>query len=116
MMRTLKPTKRYKKAFQKCKKRGYNMRKLYDILNIIATREFKDDEIYALKVHALNNDRRYTDCMELHIGGRNSDWLLIYHIQGDSVKFEDMLVELENTGTHADCFESEQTDNELIWL
>ncbi len=116
MMRTLKPTKRYKKAFEKCKKHGYNMQKLYDVLNIIASRDFSNDEIYKYKVHYLNNDKRYTGCIELHIGGRSSDWLLIYHIQGNTVKFEDMLVELENTGTHADCFESEQIVNELIWL
>lgn len=54
--------------------------------------------------------------MELHIGNRNSDWLLIYHIEGNTVFFDDTIVVLENTGTHSDCFESEELDNELIWL
>ena len=106
----------FAKGFKRCKKRGYDMNKLYNILDIIRSREFTTEEIYKYKVHKLNDDRRYTDCMELHIGGRNSDWLLIYHISGNTVYFDDTTVGLENTGTHADCFESEQIDNELIWL
>lgn len=115
-MREIKPSKRFDKAYNRCKKRGYDMKQLDDMLKLLATRPFTDEERIKYKVHHLHNDKRYTNCDELHIGGRKSDWLLIYHIVGNTVYFDDTIVELENTGTHADCFESEKLDNELIWL
>ena len=92
------------------------MRKLYDILNILATRGFTNDEIRKFKVHQLHDNKKYKQCMELHIGGMTSDWLLIYHIEQNSVKFEDILIELEDTGTHSELFSSENGYDELVWL
>ncbi|MCM1222700.1 MAG: type II toxin-antitoxin system YafQ family toxin [Lachnospiraceae bacterium] len=115
-MREIKWSKRFDKGYSKCKKRGYKMQKLNDLVHIISTREFTDEERLKYKVHMLYNDKRYKNCMELHIGGKKSDWLLIYHIEGNTAYFDDTYVTLENTGTHADCFESELLDNELIWL
>ena len=92
------------------------MRQLDAILKILATRPFTDEERIKYKVHHLYKDKRYKNCDELHIGGRKSDWILIYHIIGNTVYFDDTIVALETTGTHTDCFESEVLDNELVWL
>lgn len=115
-MRKIKSSTRFEKSFKRCKRRGYDVDKLYKIVDIIRKREFTPEEIYKYKVHKLSNDRRYSNCMELHIGGRSSDWLLIYHISNNTVYFDDTIVTLENTGTHADCFETTEISNELIWL
>jgi len=37
--------------------------------------------------------------MECHIGGRNSDWVLIYH------KKDDDILELIRTGSHSELFD-----------
>lgn len=94
------------------------MLQLDSILKILALRPFTDEERIKYKVHHLHNDRKYQNCDELHIGGRNSDWLLIYHVSGNTIYFDDTIVELENTGTHSDCFgECEFDDSmEIIWL
>lgn len=115
-MREIKSSVRFDKGFKRCKKRGYDMSKLYNVLQILSSRDFTSDEIYKYKVHKLNSNRRYSNCMELHIGGRNSDWLLIYHVSGNVIHFDDTIVTLEDTGTHADCFESEQVQSTLVWL
>lgn len=116
-MRTLKPTKRYKRAFEKCKSRHYKLDLLYQILDILVSRDFTPEERRFYKVYQLHDNTRYRGCNELHIGGRNSDWLLIYHIEGNSIKFDDMIIELEDTGTHSDCFGAYEPDNmEIIWV
>lgn len=47
------------------------------------------------KDHALGGDLQ--GMRELHVGGRSSDWLILYSIDGDVVEFA-------RTGTHDDLF------------
>lgn len=90
------------------------MRLLDKIEDILVSRPFTQDEIVKYKVHKLSG--KWSGYMELHIGHKRSDWLLVYRIEGDTVVFEDTYVVLENTGTHDECLGSTQDNNDLVWL
>lgn len=113
-MRTIKASNYYKKCRKLCKKRGLNLGLLDAIEDILVSRDFTSDEIFAYKVHSLTGD--YKGYMELHIGGRNSDWVLIYKITGNTVEFDSTEVYLHSTGTHSDLLENYKVDTDLIWL
>lgn len=100
---------------KRCEKRGLDLSLLDTVEEILATREFTKDEIVKYKVHNLSG--KYKGYQELHIGNKSSNWLLVYRIFGNKVRFEDTYVSLENTGTHDECLGSEYVDdNELVWL
>lgn len=115
-MRKIKTTKQYKKSYKRCLKRGgFPLQAFEYISQILVTRPFTQDEVYNYKVHKLQNSRKYKDCWELHIDGSSGDWLLIYKLLGDSVRFEDVIVEYNDIGTHSDCFgEIDLTDDLVI--
>ena len=113
-MRKIEASNYYKKCRKKCKKRGLNLKLLDAIEDILVSRDFTDDEIYTYKVHSLSGT--YAGYMELHVDGRNSDWILIYKIVGDVVEFDSTEVYLHGTGSHSDMFESENSYNGLIWI
>ena len=114
-MRQLRTTPQYIKGRKRCKKRGLDLRLLDEVENIFVTRQFTDAEIDKYKVHNLSG--KYKGYQELHLGNRSRNWLLVYRIIGNKVRFEDTYVSLENTGTHDECLGSDYiNDNELIWL
>ena len=113
-MRKVEPTIKYLKGRKKCKKRNLDLRLLDEVVYILSTRSFTKDEIVKYNVHNLSG--KYKGSQELHLGGKNSDWLLVFKIMGNKVRFEDTYVLLENTGSHDECLGSEQIDKELIWL
>lgn len=80
---------KFKKDLKLCVKRGYNLKLLEDIVNILRIPEKLPDKN---KEHHLTGN--YKGRKECHI---LPDWLLIYEI------FEDELY-LERTGTHSDLF------------
>ena len=114
MGRKVEYTSRYMRAVKVCKKKHLDLKPLHDIEIILAERPFTQDEIIKYNVHKLTGN--WAGYMELHIGNKSSNWLLVYRIVGNAVKFEDTYVVLENTGTHDECLGSIEVDNELIWI
>ena len=91
MMYDVKYTSRFKKDYKRLKKRGWNMDKLLDAIDILRSGmemppEYKD--------HPLRGD--YEGHRDCHI---EPDWVLIY------IKSESTLVlSMTRTGTHSDVF------------
>ena len=100
-MRKLRFSKRYIKGRSRCAKRGWDLKKLDDIVHILGTRQFTQEEIIKHKVHDLQGKLR--GYSELHIIGRHHDWVLVYTITNDTVVLDDLIITLENTGTHDEC-------------
>lgn len=80
---------RFKKDLRICQKRGYDLRLLEAVIDIL---RIPDQLPIQNKDHFLKGD--YSGRRECHIA---SDWLLIYEI------YEDELY-LVRTGTHSDLF------------
>lgn len=82
-------TKQFEKDIKKAKKRGKNL----DKFKIIAKTLLNGETIDAIhRNHKLVGN--YVGRMECHI---ESDWLLIYKVNPDSITFE-------RTGSHSDLF------------
>ncbi len=89
-MLALRRVSQFKKDFKRCVKRGFNVRKLYAVVDLLESGKKLDVKF---RDHALLGD--YKDCRECHI---EPDWILIY------MQKETEIV-LIRTGTHADLFE-----------
>ncbi len=88
-MRSADYTGQFKRDVKRAEKRGKDMGKLRNVITLLLAgsplpREFAD--------HSLKGE--WKSNRDLHI---EPDWLLIYSIQGSTVRFE-------RTGTHADLF------------
>ena len=88
-MYKLKVTKNFKKSLKRIKKRGYNIKKLEEVVEKLRTGQklsskYKDHEL-------IGNYKGYRDC---HI---EPDWILIYKIENDL-----LILTLVDTGTHSD--------------
>lgn len=86
-------TSQFKKDYKVAIKRGLNLKKLIDVIEILIEKrtlpkEFND--------HKLINSSRYRDVRECHI---EADWLLVYKINDN-----ELLLELIRTGSHSDLF------------
>ena len=79
----------FKKDYKLCKKRGYNMKLLQDIIDILA---IPAELPIKNKDHNLSGN--YVNKRECHI---LPDWLLVYRIEGNQLV-------LYRTGTHSDLF------------
>jgi mRNA interferase YafQ len=90
-MRRLEYSSKFKKDFKRIQKRGYSMKKLLDILQLLMA----DSKLpQKNKPHMLSGEwKGYSEC---HI---EPDWLLIYDLDDPEV------VTLHRTGTHSDLFE-----------
>lgn len=86
---TLDYTTTFKKDYKRAKKRGYDMRLIYDVIDTLQRGEELPSKN---RDHALTgNWNGYREC---HI---TPDWLLVYKI------FEDkLLLSLTRTGSHSD--------------
>ena len=80
-----------KKDIRRVKKRGKNLSKLCDVLNLLQLGEVLPENYYD---HQLSGDLK--DFRECHI---ESDWLLIYQI-----KENELILSATATGTHSDLF------------
>lgn len=90
-MLTIKYETSFKKDFKRIAKRGYDIRLLEHVIEILANEKVLPEKY---KDHRLTGD--YTDFRECHI---TPDWLLIYKInEGELILF------LTRTGTHSDLF------------
>ena len=84
-------TNRMKRDVKRMKRRGKDLRKLTDVLELLARREPLPERN---RDHALTG--MYSDFRECHI---EPDWLLIYEIIGN-----ELVLYLTRTGTHSDLF------------
>jgi len=81
----------FKKDYKRIEKRGYDIRKLDKVINLLANEQplpknYQDHPLVG----------NYAGCRECHI---TPDWLLIYEIDDD-----ELILLLTRTGTHADLF------------
>jgi mRNA interferase YafQ len=82
--------KRFAKEVQKAQKRGKDMQKLKNIMEMLL-----GEKVLPIKNRNHKLKGNFVDCWECHI---ESDWLLIYKLTATEVIFA-------RTGTHADLFE-----------
>ena len=84
-------TNKFKKDYKLIKKRGCNLEKLANIIELLCNGcslpEKNQD-------HPLTNSKEYVNVRECHI---SPDWLLIYRVQGNTLQ-------LLRTGSHSDLF------------
>ena len=90
-MLTIRYETTFKKDFKRIIKRGYNIRLLEDVIEILASGQVLPEKY---KDHNLTGN--YYDCRECHI---TPDWLLIYKINNN-----ELILYLTRTGTHSDLF------------
>ena len=91
MTYNLKPTTQFKKDVKLCKKRGYNLELLKEVLRLLSSghplpKKYRDHQLSGV----------FKNCRECHI---LSDWLLIYEYFDN-----DLIIYLTRTGTHFDLF------------
>lgn len=90
-MYTIKTTRQFDKEVKLCKKRGYDLSKLEEVMTLLSENGKLPPKY---KPHKLSGN--YANCWECHIKG---DWLLVWQ-QDD----EELILLLLNTGTHSDLF------------
>ena len=88
-MLRLRYTTTFKKDYKRLQKRAYDMVKLRQVLEQLATGETNEEQT---KDHPLRGN--YAGARDCHV---EPDWVLIYSIVGDELR-------LLRTGTHADLF------------
>lgn len=92
-MLQLKYGKQFEKDLLRSEKRGLDISKLRDAVNILQAEKPLPPEY---KDHKLVNSKKYKNARECHI---EPDWLLIYRIET-----EIQVLELKRTGTHSDLY------------
>lgn len=88
-MRTISQSKKFEKDVKRCRKRGYDLTRLKEVMTLVANDALENKH----RPHILSGN--YANYWECHI---RPDWLLIYLLTEDNVTFE-------RTGTHADLFD-----------
>lgn len=90
-MLTIRYEATFRKDFKRIVKRGYDIRLLEEVIEILASGNLLPEKY---KDHKLSGD--YKDFRECHI---TPDWLLIYQINDN-----ELILYLTRTGTHSDLF------------
>lgn len=90
-MLTIRYEATFRKDFKRIVKRGYDIRLLEEVIEILASGNLLPEKY---KDHKLSGD--YKDFRECHI---TPDWLLIYQINDN-----ELILYLTRTGTHRDLF------------
>ncbi len=88
-MKDLVNSKQFKKDFKRVTKRGWNLKKMFGVIEFLRNDRLLDKKH---KIHKLTGD--YSEFMECHI---EPDWLLVY-------KTDEKRVSLYRTGSHSDLF------------
>lgn len=91
-MLTLITTSQFRKDYKRAQKRGYDLSKLKEILDLLLTQQPLPERH---RDHALTGN--YIGFRECHI---QPDWLLIY-----TVNHGELILTASRTGTHADLFD-----------
>nr|VFJ50703.1 MAG: mRNA interferase YafQ [Candidatus Kentron sp. FM]VFJ50734.1 MAG: mRNA interferase YafQ [Candidatus Kentron sp. FM]VFK08742.1 MAG: mRNA interferase YafQ [Candidatus Kentron sp. FM] len=81
----------FRRDVKRVGKRGNDMEKLKELMRLLLSGESLP---VRYKDHPLRGN--WSGCRDAHI---EPDWILIYYLDGDTVRFE-------RTGTHADLFEN----------
>ena len=90
-MYEIKTTTKFEKGLKLMKKRGYDLKLLKEVIDILS----KEEELSSkYKDHYLQGD--YIGFKECHI---KPDWLLVYKIDNNI-----LVLTLSRTGTHSDLF------------
>ncbi|SHF18423.1 type II toxin-antitoxin system YafQ family toxin [Schwartzia succinivorans] len=84
-------TTQFRKDLKRIRKRGYDLSKLDEVLQVIMKEEALDEKY---RDHALTGN--YSGFRECHI---EPDWLLIYAIDNGQ-----LILTASRTGTHSDLF------------
>ena len=84
-------TNKFKKDYKLIKKRGCNLEKLKDVVELLYNGHSLPEKN---QDHPLINSKEYKDVRECHI---SPDWLLIYRVQNNTLQ-------LLRTGSHSDLF------------
>lgn len=84
-------TKQFRKEYRKMFKRGFDMSKLDNVVNML-----KNEETLEPKHHDHNLDGSWKGYRECHIA---PDWLLVYKIDKGI-----LVLTLHRTGSHSDLF------------
>ena len=92
-MLKIKFTKRFKRDYKKCIKRGYDARLLETAVELIQRQEPLPPEYCD---HSLQSSREYKDARECHL---MPDWLLVYQVRA-----EELVLRLMRTGSHSELF------------
>lgn len=92
MKYTLKPTTKFKKDYKRCKKRGYDMDLLSEVIDTLLDGNELDAKYYDHPLHG--NYEGFNECHIL------SDWLLIY-----AKNENELILTASRTGTHSDLFD-----------
>lgn len=90
-MLTIKYQAAFKKDYKRIVKRGYDMRLLEKVIELLANQKRLPEKN---RDHQLSGD--YAGCRECHI---TPDWLLIYEVAD-----EELILYLTRTGSHSDLF------------
>ena len=90
-MLTIKYQAAFKKDYKRIVKRGYDMRLLEKVTELLANQKPLPEKN---RDHQLSGD--YAGCRECHI---TPDWLLIYEVAD-----EELILYLTRTGSHSDLF------------
>jgi mRNA interferase YafQ len=89
-------TNRYKKDVKLLKKRGAKLELLTIAINKLLAGETLGEEY---NLHPLEPKNQTPKRWDIHIGGKNSDWVLIFYYSN-----ENKAIIFERTGTHSDLF------------
>ena len=90
-MYELQLTSQFRKDCKRMKRRGLNMRKLTDVIDLLQAGKELPPTYHD---HSLSGD--YAGFRECHI---NPDWLLVYYVQADR-----LVLVCVRTGSHGDIF------------
>ena len=90
-MLTIKYQAAFKKDYKRIVKRGYDMRLLEKVIELLANQKPLPEKN---RDHQLSGD--YAGCRECHI---TPDWLLIYEVAD-----EELILYLTRTGSHSELF------------
>ncbi|MBO1306918.1 type II toxin-antitoxin system YafQ family toxin [Enterococcus sp. 669A] len=95
-MLNYKTTKRFDKDLKKLIKQGKPIEKLQVAMELLIEEKNLSSEF---KLHPLEPKNQIPKRWDIHIGGRNSDWVLIYYydITHSTIIFE-------RTGSHSELF------------
>lgn len=91
MIYNLRPSTQFKKDLKAIKKRGYDLRLLTNVIELLANGKPLPEKN---RDHALSGN--FSGCRECHI---TPDWLLVYELSD-----RDLILYLTRTGTHCDLF------------
>ena len=90
-MLTPERTKRFRKNFKLCMKRGYDVSAFEEVYDLLIEEKPLPERCRNHKLHG-----KFADYWECHV---KSDWLLIYRYD-----YKRQVITFEDTGTHSDLF------------